>query len=542
MRPVFVGAAIAAATVALGAGDAAGRGASGFVLRVGDSIGPESLDPAIAASRDAAAIEYATCMKLVNLPDREGRAAEIPVLEAADRLVVSKDGRRYTFRVRRGLRFSDGRPLTAADFAYTFQRLLNPGMNSIVFQAHALDDVVGVRERRLGTAARVTGIFARGSALTIRLTHRAPDFLARLATPQACPVPVGFPVDPAGVSDPPVPGSGPYAIGEYRPGREIVLVRNRYYHGGRPHRPDSIDITIGGSEDDLASAVDRGEVDYMVDGPPVSRLDELERRFGINRTRLYIRARPQTLYLAFNVQRPLFRNNARLRRAIGFALDRPAVIASMGNRLLERPTDQLLPPALPGFVDRHLYPIGRPNLAEARRLARGNLRGGHATLYVSSSPTALARGNAVQRALARIGFHVSIRPWGVDVFQLRLALPKEPYDMAIILANQSWPDAGAFLYPILGARSIPGPVYDPLKYNFSRFRDSAFEQGFDVAERSSGKARQNAFARLEARVLTWAAPVAPIYYPNDVLFFSARIGCVTYNPTFTIDYAALCQR
>jgi len=542
MRPVIIGAAIAAAALALSTGDAAGGGASSFVLRVGDAIGPESLDPAIAASRDAAAIEYATCMKLVNLPDREGRAGETPVLEAADRLAISKDGRRYSFHVRRGLRFSDGRPLTAADFAYTLQRLLNPGMNSIVFQAHALDDVVGARERRLGTAARVSGIFARGSTLTIRLTHRAPDLPARLTTPQACPVPIGFPIDPAGVSNPPVPGSGPYAIGEYRPGREIVLVRNRYYRGARPHRPDSIDITIGGSEDDLAGAVDRGDLDYTVGGPPVSRLAELQRRFGINRSRLYVRVRPQTFYLAFNVQRPLFRNNAALRRAIGFALDRHALIKSMGNPLLERATDQLLPPALPGFVDRRLYPTGGSNLVQARRLARGNVRGGDATLYVSSSPTALARGYAVQRALARIGMQVSIRPWGVDVFQLRLALPKEPYDMAIILGDEGWPDAGAFLYPILGASSVPGPVYDPLKYNFSRFRDAGFEHGFDLAQRLKGKARQNAFARLEAGVLTRAAPVAPLYYPNDVLFFSARIGCVTYNPTFTIDYAALCQR
>jgi ABC-type oligopeptide transport system substrate-binding subunit len=288
--------------------------------------------------------------------------------------------------------------------------------------------------------------------------------------------------------------------------------------------------------------VEHGQLDYVVGGPPVERVADLRRRYGLNRNRLWDPIRPQTFYLAFNTRRPLFRGNASLRRAIAFALDRPAIVRAVGDPAVGRPTDQLLPPSMPGFADRHLYPLDGPSLPTARRLARGHLRGAHAVLYVSSSPTALARGAAVQRELARIGLQVDIRSWAVDLFPLRLAAPNEPYDMTIISFAQSWPDPGAFLGPILDSRMIPAGLFNPLNWNFSRFKDTSVDARLRSASRLTRGARDDAYARLESDVLARQAPVASIYYLRDLIFVSSHIGCVTYNPVFTLDYAKLCRR
>ena len=122
-----------------------------------------------------------TCAGLVTVIGTNG----VPRAELATRLPrVSRDGRTYVFAVRPGSRFSDGRPLTAANFAAAIRRVRNPFMQSPHARSYAAD---------------VVSASARRSTLTIRLRRRAGDFLARLAMPWACPVPVGLPADPLGI-------------------------------------------------------------------------------------------------------------------------------------------------------------------------------------------------------------------------------------------------------------------------------------------------------------------------------------------------------
>ena len=107
-------------------------------------------------------------------------------------------------------------------------------------------------------------------------------------------------------------------------------------------------------------------------------------------------------YLAFNARRPLF-SDARLRRAVNFALDRRAIADTYGWP----PADHYLPPGMPGYRDSHLYPLGRPNLERARALARG--RGGRAVLDVCDVPYCTQWARIIRRNLAAIGIDVVVR-------------------------------------------------------------------------------------------------------------------------------------
>ena len=76
-----------------------------------------------------------------------------------------------------------------------------------------------------------------------------------------------------------------------------------------------------------------------------------------------------------NTSRPLFRNNVRLRRAINFVIDRRSLARAYSDAPLfsARPTDQYLPPAMPGFRDVHLYPVAAPDVPRAQSLARRSI-------------------------------------------------------------------------------------------------------------------------------------------------------------------------
>src|SRR5262249_23593156 len=169
---------------------------------------------------------------------------------AAGPPVISGDGRTYVFNVRPGLRFSDGSPLTAGNFARALGRVLNQAMGSP--GAPIFSDV-----------RRVT---ARGLQLRIELSTPSWDLTTRLALPFACPVPLGFPVDPAGVNL--TVGSGPYYVAKFVPDSVVVLKQNPYYQGPRPHHVDTVVETMGGDINDDITAVEDGRADVLHVGIP----------------------------------------------------------------------------------------------------------------------------------------------------------------------------------------------------------------------------------------------------------------------------------
>ena len=122
--------------------------------------------------------------------------------------------------------------------------------------------------------------------------------------------------------------------------------------------------------------------------PPPFYLDpdrKLAKRFGVNNKQFFVKPGLGLRAFALNTERPLFRNNPELRRAVNFAVDRATLQRVLGGPLAWQITDQYLPPSLPGFADAHIYP-SRPNLEEARRLAKGHLRDGRAVLTSSTFP------------------------------------------------------------------------------------------------------------------------------------------------------------
>jgi YVTN family beta-propeller protein len=515
-------------------GAAASPAATGGVARltVNGDIAP--LDPALAATNPVGiSVLYAICANLVTYPDKPAPEGSRVVPEIAEALPVpTNGGTTYTFKIRRGFRFSppSNAPVTVAALKATIERITNPRMKSPV--ANLFADI-----------RRVT---ARGDTLTIRLSHPDGGFLGNIAAAPVCAVPVGTPIDPRGINT--VPTAGPYYVASYTPNQQLVLKRNPNYDGNRPHRLDEIVYTLGVDPSRGVADVEAGKADYVAGGLPPTAGPPLEAKYGpgspaakAGHQQYFISPALGARWLHMNASRPLFSHVA-LRKAVNYALDRAAIAAEdrkfyVANPFnVGEPTGNYLPLGMTGATDFHLYPVDRPDLPKARQLA-GHI---HATaiMYAASVPPWPQEAQVIAQDLKPLGIDVQVKEFPIGAFFARIGHRGEPFDLAV----SGWffpnPDPAQALSPVFDGRTISAKLNTDLSY----FQSSSFDAQLDAAAKLSGARRYRTYDRLVYELERDYAPVAGLAADTSHDFFSARMGCQIYQPVFTIDLAALCIR
>jgi ABC-type transport system substrate-binding protein/class 3 adenylate cyclase len=534
------------ATVQAGVAGSVGGGQGATERVVVDYI--DYTDPALAYWSMSWQLEYATCAKLMNYPDKPAPAGSRLVPEVAQSMPrISGGGRTYTFTIRKGFRFSppSNEPVTAQTFKYAIERTLSPRMHSPALSTAVLsgqpggylNDVVGEQAYVAGKAKHIAGVIADRDRLTIKLTHAAGNLPARLAMPFFCAVPLGTPPDPKGL--PTISSAGPYYVASYTPNQQIVLRRNPNYDGPRPRHFKQIVYTIGEKKRNLV-LVEKGRADY--DGELGKRLAtaRLIARYGpgspaarAGKQQLFINNVLGGFYfLALNTSRPLFAD-PNLRRAVSYAIERQAQIRYQPGA--GEPLDHYLPPGMPGSRPAHIYPL-HPDLAKARRLAAGH--GGHAVLYTCERTDCVQRAQLVKQDLRPIGIDVEIKQFAQP--GQKASTQGEPYD---ILADIGWvadfADPWVTLNPMFDGTLIKAQGNFG---SFSYFNDPAFNRRLKAAAKLTGPERYRAYGQLDLDLARKAAPIVAYSTIASRDFFSARIGCQIYQPVYGIDLAALCIR
>jgi ABC-type transport system substrate-binding protein/tRNA A-37 threonylcarbamoyl transferase component Bud32 len=493
---------------------------------------------------------YATCANLLNYPDSAGpRGTQLRPELAAAMPAVSRDRRTYTFRIRPGLRFSPSsqyRPaalqqpanaapeiVTAGTFRHTIENALSPKLGPNAPAAPFASDIVGAAAYRAGKWPHIRGIVARGRSLSIRLVRPAGDFLTRISMPSFCPVPVREPVVPGGLTGA-IPSLGPYYSAGSADGR-TVLLRNQNYRGLRPQRVARIVYTPDVPTPTAVAQVARGEIDYLpTDLDSYSLLapgEQLDRRYGPTSTaarhgeqRYFLQPQPGVDEIVFNTRRPLFRG-LRLRRAVNYALDRPALAAVWG----EPPADRYIPPAVPGYPRRHVYPLAGPDLRTARQLTRGGRR--HAVLYFCGDSANRRVAEIVRSNLSRIGIGISI-VGSQGCFSAKAARA----DLLLARFDSLERDPAPFL------REALADGVDGVPLGAGPWHDRSFRRRLEQANELSGRARLAAYARLDAELVR-AAPFAvygSLVHPD---YFSPRVGCKVFQSAYHVaDLGAICLR
>jgi ABC-type transport system substrate-binding protein len=528
-----LGAAVVLLTSAAPASPGASeRSVAGGTLRVAmPGTDVDTIDPALINHAGESALLDAACGTLVDYPAKpppEGSRLRPELAEGEP--AVSRDGRTYTFVVRRDARFSNGEPVTARSFQRAIERLVDPRMDAFAAAEWAAL-IVGGDDVLAGRATTPRGVVARGRTLVVALTRRQPDLLDRLT--DLCAVPPGLAANPEGAAAP-LPSGAPYFVGEYVPGERLVLERNRFYRGGHPQRIDRIVADLGADPNAIVDDVLSGRIDWSHNVQALNtRAAALRARFGVNRSQFFVRPQNFLRMFVLNTSRPLFRNNPRLRQAVNFAVDRRAMTQEHGP-LAGTPTDQYLAPGQAGYRDARLYPLTGPDLRRARALAEGNTRSGKAVLYTRADPVDLAHAQILKRNLHAIGIELEIVHFpGILIFE-KLATERHLFD----IGRAGWGHSAdpSWFTGIFDGRTIDRPGQS----NWSYFDSPRYNRLFDAASRLRGVGRERAYGDLDVQLGRDAAPAVPVTNLNAPTLVSARVGCIVLNPW--LDLTAVCLK
>jgi ABC-type transport system substrate-binding protein len=342
-----------------------------------------------------------------------------------------------------------------------------------------------------------------------------------LASPFFSAVPVGTPFEQV---DDPIPSAGPYYIVSH--GWYVIVKRNPNYHGDRPQRLDAIVYRINLDTATAAAQAIDGRMDVVIDpeGNVLQPTGDLARRYGSaaeghpRYLRYPIRG---THFITLNAGRGQLRDAA-VRRAINFAIDRPALAAVEGNLV----TDHYLPPGMPGArLDDHIYPIDGPDVASARRLMHG--RRFALSLWTCDKDYCAQRARLLKEELGAIGITLRVRRFSDPFGHGR------GYD----LRDDGWVvdefDPVNMLGPPLFGQ--PGYLDDPT------FVSARWQRRVEAADRlTPEEGRYAAFGRLEVRLIRDASPWAAYGQQIDRVFLSARVGCTVVSPVYGFDLGAMC--
>jgi ABC-type transport system substrate-binding protein len=531
LSTALVAVALLAVFAGSGVAKSAKAGAVGGTLNIDLPNDVDYTDPALDYLSTGWEIEYATCLKLMNYPDANGAKGSQLVPEAAAGFPkVSNSGKTYDFNVKAGYtKFSNGQPVTAANFKAAFDRNADPKMQSpaVAF----FSDVVG------STKSPVSGVKVKGSHLVINLTRPAPDFLARVAMPFFCAIPTNLPHDPNGVLAP--PSAGPYFISDRVPNKSITIKKNPHYKGKRPHNVNQINYTIGNSLPATYLRVQNASTDYAAAGIPPASYSEAAQKYGINKGQFWVKPQLGVSYIAMNHDRAAFKGakGTALAKAVNYAIDRKAMLAQ-GGYLAGKRTDQILPPGIAGFRDANLYPLKGPDIATAKKWAAkaGVKSGGSLEYYTSNTGSAPLVAQILQFNLKQIGIQVNTHLFARAVQIEKEGTRGEPFD----LTSEAWIADYADPYDFINVLLSGDNLHASNNNNVAYFNDPKFNKAMTAASLLSGAARYKAYGNVDVSMMKDNPPWAARNNFNSRILVSSRVGCFTYNSIYSMDLAAIC--
>ncbi len=520
--------------LALGAGGSAdGAEPTPTVLRASFASFPDYLDPQLSYTAEGWTAMYDTYIPLLTYRHAGGKAGSQVIPGLAQRLPrISEGGKKYVLYLRKGLRYSDGQPVRASDFEFAVERMFRLYSGGFPF----FIDIVGATQFLKTGKGEIRGIAAdnRTGRIAIRLERPRGTFTQELALPFVALVPPSTPIrDQSG--DPP-PGTGPYAITSSRIGQGWSYERNPAWDGGNaailPELPgghvDRIEVKVTRNTRAQVEALKRAEIDWMQNPPPIDRYAVVKRRYlG---TQFRVEPTHSLYYFWMNTTKAPF-DDVRVRRAVNYAIDPHFLRLIYAEQLA--PTQQILPPGMPGYRKFELYPH---DMAMARRLiAKAKPRDRTITVWGDNeSPNEEATAYYAQ-VLRKLGFRVRLKVLSAGNYFTVIGNLSTP-DLDTGWSNwfEDYPHPNDFFQPLLSGESI----FRRYNSNFTELDVPALNRRI-ASLRERPRVSESGYAALDRSFMN-RAPMAP--YGTRLLstFVSKSIDLdkVVWNPTFGDDLAS----
>jgi len=455
---------ILAATAVTGAGVAgcggtksstgAGGGAKGGEVNVTMTSFPDYVDPQLSYTVEGWEVLWNVYTPLLTYRHQKGDAGVdvVPGL-AKDMPQVSEDGKTYKLTLRPNMKYSDGTPIKASDFTYAIKRLFKANSGGSVFY----EGIVGAKDFAEGKSDTITGITTDDNTgdITIALERPNGTFNNILGLMFAAPVPPTTPLDKESTNNPP-PASGPFVITRVDAPNTLTMERNPQFNTVKDAgatevadaQVDKILVSQNKNNSAQVTGVQQNTIDFMSDPPDADRLPEVKAKFS---DRFRMEDSINTYYFWMNTQKAPF-NDLKVRQAINYAIDPEALNRVFGGRL--HPTQQILPPGMPGYDEYKLYP--GPDMEKAKQLlAEANPADKDITVWTDDEPDRKRIGEYYHDLLNQLGFNAQLKVIAGDVYFTTIGNTSTPdLDTGFTDWFQDFPHPDDFFRPLLNGENI----------------------------------------------------------------------------------------
>jgi peptide/nickel transport system substrate-binding protein len=535
----------AAAIVAAGCGsssdgDEASSGKPGGSITIAQGSQPDALDPALAYTSNSWEPLWLVYTAPLTYRHAAGAAgAELIPGAAAALPKISADGKTYSFKIRKGLKYSDGAPVEASDFEHAVKRVLNlESGGSYLFEG--IDGATEYVEAG-DPDGDIAGIETddKTGAVTVRLTAPDGTFDNVLATTFAAPVPASTPFE--NESKNPPPGVGPYEITKVVPNREFTMQQVKGFD--IPEIPkgniETITTKIVKSPARQAQDVIDGQLDYMQDAPPTDLTAEIKAQHS---DRYKEWPTLSSNYFFLNQDIPPF-DNEKVREAVNVAIDSTAIARLFGGRL--KPTCSLVPEGIPGHADPADCPYGDPNgpgdVEKAKRLIKeAGAEGEKVTVYANNDTNRPQIGEYYTALLDDIGLDADLRVVDGAVYFNTVGKQSTKAQTGLASWFADFPHPGTFMQQIDG--TTIQPTNNPNQGNVD---DPEINKGIaELMQESDLDAVADRWAALDQRAID-KSYVAPYGSEELTTFMSDRMdfeNCSIVHPLYGNDYSSFCLK
>ena len=421
---------------------------------------------------------------------------------------TSADGKQVTIKLRKGVKFHNGDPLTSADVKYTLDRIINPATAAVarsffadVATVSAPDESTVVLDLKAPNAALIAYLAHPNTGIVSKKIGEANADLAKKET---------------------AIGSGPFKLAEWVPDNFMRLEANRdYYVSGQPYL-DAVRINVVPDETGLAAALRTKAADMaIVVNAQVART--LRGESSVN-----LSAKPSLSYnlLFVNTARKPF-DNLKVRQAIAYAIDRKAIIdaVAFGEGEVAGP----VAPALAQYaLPTSQYPLYTRDVAKAKQLLQeANVGPVSFTMLTQTTEPAYAKAIAelVQAQLAEIGVQMKIET--LEFTQWVARWLKADFDMAPGL-NGGGPDPDFYLFRYFT---------DDGNLNFvTSYKNPTSSDAIKTARATTDVARRKELYTTAQKELVNGVPFIWLYVGRDYMATLPTTKGFTHLPTGSIIY------
>ncbi|MFB7372049.1 ABC transporter substrate-binding protein [Streptomyces sp. NPDC056222] len=471
---------------------------------------------------------------------------------ATDAGKVSPDGLTYTFTLKDGVTWEDGKPITSKDIKYGIERIWAQDVISggPIYLQQVLDPKGEYKGPYKDTSADKLGLKAietpDDKTIIFKLPVANGDFLQMLAMPAASPVrqdkdtKAQYGLKPF--------SSGPYKWQSYTPNKSMLLVRNDKWDAKtdtiRKALPDKISVKFTTNADDMDNRLVEGEYDLDINATGVgaaARAKVLQQHKGNADN-------PQTGFIRYAVFPQTVIDNVECRKAIIYAADSKSLQTARGGPQAGGDiASNMLPPAIKG-ADPKADPYGKlagaPDIAKAKEaLAKcGKPNGFKTTIAVrNNKKIEIATAESLQQSLKAVGIDAQIDQFDGAQTSGIIGSPKVVKDKGYGIIIMGWgadfPSGQGFLQPLVDGRFI----LQSGNNNFSELNDPAVNKLFDEALKETDPVKAGELYKQINTKVSDAAVYLPFTHEKNIIWRSSRLTNVytadAYNGRY--DYASL---